>query len=65
MNTCANCRHWRPHAGSPTNMACGLIGSNNHSPIPVADDDAPAEDAGRSTPLLDDLCPLSDPCLRW
>ena len=34
MNTGANCRHRRPHAGSPTNMVCGLIGSNNHSPIP-------------------------------
>ena len=34
MNTGANCRHRRPHAGSSTNMVCGLIGSNNHSPIP-------------------------------
>ena len=25
MNTCANCRHWRPHAGAPTNRVCGLI----------------------------------------
>ena len=33
MNTCANCRHRRPHAGSPTNMVCGLIRSNTHSPI--------------------------------
>ena len=29
MNTCSNCRHWRPHAGSPTNMVCGLIRSTN------------------------------------
>ena len=34
MNTCTNCRHRRPHAGSPTDMVCGLFGSNNHSPIP-------------------------------
>ena len=26
--TCANCRHWRPHAGSPTNMVCGVINSH-------------------------------------
>jgi len=25
VNTCANCRHWRPHAGTPTNRVCGLI----------------------------------------
>ena len=33
MNTCATCHHRRSHASSPTNMVCGLIGSN-HSPIP-------------------------------
>ena len=25
MGTCANCKHWRPHAGSPTNMVCGQV----------------------------------------
>ena len=27
MGTCANCLHWRPHAGSPTNMVCSRITS--------------------------------------
>ena len=27
MGQCAQCRHWRPHAGSPTNMVCTRIGS--------------------------------------
>ena len=27
MGTCANCRHWTPHAGSPTGMVCGTITS--------------------------------------
>ena len=38
MNTCANCRHWRPHAGSPTNMVCSLIRSApNTSPRVILD----------------------------
>ena len=38
MSTCANCRHWRPHAGSPTNMVCGIIRSNpNASPRIILD----------------------------
>ena len=27
MGNCSNCRHWRPHAGAPTNMVCGRITS--------------------------------------
>ena len=38
MNTCANCRHWRPHAGSPTTMICGRIRSaSNASPRIILD----------------------------
>ena len=50
------------HALNPAETAVvGLLESIEDA----ADDDAPAEDAVRSTPLLDDLSPLSDPCLRW
>ena len=28
MNTCANCRHWRPHAGAPTTGSAGSSASN-------------------------------------
>ena len=43
--TCSNCRHWRPHAGSPTNMVCGAIGSGGAAgggPVIVADCATPA-----------------------
>ena len=29
IGKCANCRHWQPHAGSPTNMICGIIRSTS------------------------------------
>ena len=44
-NTCSNCRHWRPHAGSPTNMVCGAIrsgGAGGGGPVIVADRPTPA-----------------------
>ena len=29
IGKCANCRHWQSHAGSPTNMICGIIRSTS------------------------------------
>ena len=44
QETCSNCRHWRPHAGSPTNMVCGAIHTSGSAggPVIVADRTTPA-----------------------
>ena len=34
MNTCSNCRHWRPIRGSLTEMVCSLIRTNARRPVP-------------------------------
>ena len=36
MGTCANCKHWRPHAGSPTNMVCGRMPTTADAAGPTA-----------------------------
>ena len=61
-HACHRRRQWLlNHALNPAETAVlGLLES-----IEDAAEAAPAEDAGQSTPLLDDLSPLSDPCLRW
>jgi len=47
VNTCANCRHWRPHAGNPTNMVCGLIRQLTATTQPRA---SSSTSCGRSLP---------------
>ena len=34
MNTCANCRHWRPHAGNPTTGSAGSSATNGDNAAP-------------------------------
>ena len=34
MNTCSNCRHWRPIRGSLTEMVCSLIRNSSRHPVP-------------------------------
>ena len=45
QDTCSSCRHWWPHAGSPTNRVCGAIhtsGAAGRGPVIVADRTTPA-----------------------
>ena len=54
------CRHWRPHAGNPTNMVCGLIRQQTATTQPRASSSTSCGRSLRATPWYSQRRAASD-----